>query len=218
MTKFRADEPAPLPNSHSSAISAPAALRNRKVISAAIGAFLPPQGDVLELASGTGEHISLFARRYCRLMWQPSEMEQSRLDSIEAYVAAAALPNLAEPLFLDVSKTDWHSLRAHVILAINLLHVAPKSVSGAVMFGAAKVLRPGGILILYGPFKLNGAFNAESNRDFDLYLRESHPEWGLRDIAGLDADAKAVGLGREALLDMPANNHLAVYRRPDSTS
>jgi SAM-dependent methyltransferase len=217
-SKFRADEPKQLPNAGSPAISAPAALRNREVIAEAIGAFLPRKGDVLELASGTGEHISLFAQRFDRLKWQPSELDPSRLDSIGAYVAAAALPNLADPVFLNVSETDWHIREADVILAINLLHVAPKSVSSAVLTGAAQVLRPGGMLILYGPFKLNGAFNAESNRDFDLYLRDSNPAWGLRNIADLDADAQDIGLARVALMDMPANNYLAVYRKPGSTS
>lgn len=217
-SKFRADEPKRSSDSGSPEISAPAALRNRQAIVDAIGDLLPKRGNVLELASGTGEHICFFAQRFDQLSWQPSEMDSSRLDSIRAYSAATALPNLSEPVFLDVSEASWHTREADVILAINLLHVAPKSVSSAVLTGAAKVLKPSGILILYGPFMLNAAFNSESNRLFDLYLRDQNPAWGLRDIADLDEVAGDVGLTRDALLDMPANNFLAAYRKSTSTA
>jgi SAM-dependent methyltransferase len=145
-------------------------------------------------------------------------MDSSRLASIRAYAAATALPNLAEPVFLNVSEKNWHTREADVILAINLLHVAPKSVSNALLTGAALVLRPGGVLILYGPFMLNGTFNAESNRQFDLYLRDKNLAWGLRDIADLDEVANSSGLARAALVDMPANNHLAVYQKREATT
>jgi SAM-dependent methyltransferase len=213
-SKFGADEPKQPPNPNSPQISAPAALRNREVIADAIGRFLPNQGNVLELASGTGEHICLFAERFDHLTWQPSEMESSRLDSISAYVSAKSLPNLALPRYLNVADTDWHATKADAIIAINLLHVAPESVSSAVLNGAAQVLRPGGILLLYGPFTVNGVFNAESNRHFDEYLRQQNTAWGLRDIADLDRISRTVGLKRLSLLDMPANNYLVVYELP----
>lgn len=214
---YAEDEPKNPPDSGSQKISAPAALRNREVIADAIGEFLPKQGKVLELASGTGEHICLFAQRFANLKWQPTDMDPSRLASIESHAAAEQLPNLAGPVSLNVAEDTWYSWEADVILAINLLHVAPKSVTRAVMSGASNVLLGGGTLIFYGPFMLNGTFSTESNRQFDLYLREKNPEWGLRDIADLDRAANAVGLARVALIDMPANNNLVVFQKRDVT-
>ena len=211
--KFGDDEPKQSLNRSNRAISAPAALRNRKIIADALGSYLPEKGNILELASGTGEHISLFAERFLRLTWQPSEMDPSRIDSITAYGLKKSLPNLKPPLHLDVVETDWHSMQADAIIAINLLHVAPESVSDAVFRGASSVLRPNGVLILYGPFTRNGLFNAESNEQFHNYLREQDPAWGLRDIAQLDRFAEVAGLGNAILQDMPANNYIAAFRK-----
>ena len=169
---------------------------------------------MLELASGTGEHVCLFADRFKRLTWQPTDVDAARLSSIAAHASQVALPNLFAPRHLDVTEPDWHALSVDAILAINLLHVAPEIVSEAVLTGAAQVLRPGGVLCLYGPFTQNGVFNTDSNRQFNDYLREQNPEWGLRDIATLDSLAMQGGLERIALRDMPANNNFVVYRFP----
>lgn len=212
---FGKDEPKQPSPGNSPAISAPAALRNREVIADALGGFLPEQGSILELASGTGEHVCLFAERYDRLTWQATDMEPTRLESIAAHASKVSLPNLLPPRHLNVTETDWHAMSADVIIAINLLHVAPKAVSDAVLRGAAQVLGPGGVLCIYGPFTLNGVFNTDSNRQFNDYLREQNPEWGLRDIADIDAIAEGLSMVRTALQDMPANNFLVVYQVPE---
>ncbi|MGB3312883.1 MAG: DUF938 domain-containing protein [Albidovulum sp.] len=213
--EFGKDEPKQPSPGNSREISAPAALRNREVIADVLGGFLPEQGNVLELASGTGEHVCLFAERFDRLTWQATDMDPSRLESIAARASKASLPNLLPPRYLNVTETDWHAMSANVIVAINLFHVAPKAVSGAVLSGAAQVLGPGGVLCIYGPFTLNGVFNTDSNREFNDYLREQNPEWGLRDIADIDAIAEGLDMVRTALQDMPANNFLVVYQLPE---
>jgi len=199
-------------------MDAPAFHRNHDPIWSAIGSWLTQQdGDALEIGSGTGQHIVEFARKAPRLTWWPSDILDAHLRSIEAWSAEAALPNLRRPQILDLTEAAWQpsgpagALTA--IICINVLHIAPWSVSENLLSGAARLLRPGGRLLVYGPFMRDGVHTAPSNASFDESLRAKNPEWGVRDFAELSALAARHGLSAIRAEPMPANNFVLTIIR-----
>jgi SAM-dependent methyltransferase len=174
---------------------------------------LPPTGLVLEIASGTGQHVAFFARALPALRWQPSDVSPAHLESIRAWSAASGADNIAAPLALDVERTPWPIASADAILNVNMIHIAPWSATEALFRGAARLLPPAGVLTLYGPFKRGGQHTAESNQRFDERLRGEDPRWGVRDLDELEALATSVAFQPAEVIAMPANNLSLVYRR-----
>lgn len=193
--------------------SAPSALRNREPISEVLNEWLPDKGIVLEVASGTGEHGLYFAERFPALEWQPSDMDPRALASIAARRAAADLPNLREPVTLDASSRDWPVGRADAVLNINMVHISPWAAALGLLGGAARVLSPGGPLILYGPWFKDDIATAPSNLAFDADLQRRDPRWGLRRVEDFAAAAEERGLVLERTRVMPANNLMLLLRR-----
>lgn len=195
---------------------APATHRNREPILAELRRWLPGPDRlrVLEIASGTGQHATFFAARMPHVQWQPSEIESGGLASIAAWAAEGALENLAPAVAIDVRETSWPvEAGFDAVFNANLIHIAPWEVALALFAGAARVLCPGGLLLLYGPFRIDGEHTAPSNAAFDTDLRRRDPSWGVRDLAAIDPVAAANGLRRIAMQEMPAHNRLLVFRR-----
>jgi len=191
---------------------APATERNRGPIAAVLREVMPAHGLVLEVASGTGEHAAFFARLFPALEWQPSDPDPDALSSIEAWVADADLPNLRAPVQLDAAGA-WPIDRADAVLCINMVHISPWAATLGLLAGAARVLPPGGPLILYGPYRRRDVPTAPSNEAFDLSLKERNPDWGLRDLEAVAEAAEARGLSLDRVVEMPANNVTAVFTR-----
>ena len=190
---------------------APATLRNRDPILAALRRFLPPTGTLLEIASGTGEHAVFFAAALPGITWQPSDPGADARESTDAHAADAALSNLLPALALDVMAPAWPLGRADAVLCCNMIHIAPWAATEGLMAGAARLLAPGAPLLLYGPYRQAGVETAPSNEAFDADLRARDPAWGLRDLDAVTEAAR--GFTREAVLTLPANNLLVTFRR-----
>ena len=193
--------------------NAPATERNREPIAAVLRGVLPARGKVLEVASGTGEHVVHFARAFPDLLWQPSDPDEQALASIAAWRAEAGLANLAEPIRLDAADEAWPIAAADAILCVNMVHISPWAATEGLMRGAGHLLAPGAPLILYGPYRRAGVATAPSNEAFDQSLKARNPAWGLRDLDRVTAEAEARGLSFERLVEMPANNLSLVFRR-----
>lgn len=191
---------------------APATERNRGPIRDVLARVLPATGTVLEIASGSGEHAVAFAQAFPALTWQPSDQDPAALASIAAWRAEAAVPNLAAPIELDVMR-PWPELAPAAIVCINMVHISPWEATLALFEHAARILAPGALLYLYGPYRFSGAFTAESNAEFDRSLRARDPRWGVRDVDDLVAAARGPGLGLVETVAMPANNHSLIFRR-----
>lgn len=194
----------------------PSAERNKEPILGVLRGVLPASGTVLELASGTGQHVVHFAAAWPGLVWQPSEADPGRREILAARVAAAGLANVAPPLALDARALPWPVAGpVDAVLAINLIHIAPWAVTLALMEGAAGVLatRPAGVLVLYGPYREGGVHTADSNASFDARLRGEDPEWGVRDLGEVAAVAARHGFAAPAVTRMPANNLTVVFGR-----
>jgi cyclopropane fatty-acyl-phospholipid synthase-like methyltransferase len=191
----------------------PAAERNKRPITAVLASVLPSRGTVLEIASGTGQHVVHFAASFPHLHWQPSDPDPELRRSIRSRAAAAGLDNIAEPLALDVRDSEWPIAAADAVLTINLLHIAPWAVTETLFRGAAAILDSGAPLLIYGPFNRDGAFTSEGNRAFDLQLRRADADWGIRDIESVIAAAKAAGFVLQDIDEMPANNLIVRFQR-----
>lgn len=194
--------------------SAPAALRNREHIADVLAEWLPSEGLVLEIASGTGEHVVYFAERFPNLDWQPSDLHPGALSSIEAWRASAGRPNIRHPVELDASAPDWSLDSAAAVLSINMVHISSWASALGLLEGAARILSPGGPLIIYGPWLKDDIPTAPSNLHFDADLRRRDPAWGLRRVEDFAAAAGERGLILEATRAMPANNLMLLLRRP----
>jgi len=192
--------------------SAPAALRNVGPIGGVLAEWLPGEGLVLELASGTGEHGLAFARRFPSHQWQPSDSADESLRSIEAW-SDGGPPNLLAPLRLDAASPGWPIAAADAIVAINLVHISPWETALGVLDGAARILASGGPLILYGPWIEDSVATVPSNQLFDMDLRARDPRWGLRSLTGFAREAEARGLILEQRRTMPANNIMVKLSR-----
>jgi SAM-dependent methyltransferase len=192
---------------------APATARNRDPIAAVLQKVLPDEGTVLEVASGTGEHAVYFAGLFPHLHWQPSDPDPESLTAIEAWRADTDVANLREPVFLDAASATWPVDRADAVLCINMVHISPWRATMGLMRGAARLLPPGGPLVLYGPYRRAGVSTARSNEAFDESLKARNPEWGLRQLEDVQAEAERNGLRFEGLWEMPANNLTLVFRR-----
>lgn len=192
---------------------APATERNRHFILPILQRVLPPAGTVLEIGSGSGQHAVFFAAALSQLQWQPSDADAVALASIRAWSAHAGTLNVAAPLLLDVDRAPWPLAQADALVAINVLHYAPWATTPALFAGAARVLPRGGVLYGYGPFRRGGRHTAPSNAEFDAWLKERDPRFGVRDLEGVEAEAAACGLLLDELIPMPANNFSLVFRR-----
>lgn len=194
-------------------LSSPAALRNRGPIFDVLARILPPSGTVLEVASGSGEHVVHFARQAPHLIWQPSDPTPAARASIVAWTEAEGLPNVMPPLDLDVEAGDWPIAQAAAMLCINMTHISPWAATEGLMFGAARLLGPGAPLYIYGPFRRAETATAPSNEAFEADLRRRDPRWGLRDVEAVAACAVVNGLTLADVVEMPANNLSLVFRR-----
>jgi hypothetical protein len=197
------------------ALASPAVARNTAAILEVLRAHLPAEGRVLEIASGSGEHAVAFARALPRTTWTPSDPSAEARASIAAWAAEAALPNLRPPLALDAADPDgWPALDVQVMVCINMIHISPWSATEGLMAGAGRVLPdPGGLLVLYGPFREADAPLAPSNAAFDESLKARDPAWGLRDRDAVVACARSNGLHLTRRVEMPANNLTLLFRR-----
>ncbi len=193
---------------------APSAARNREPIWSVLQPQLPERGLVLEVASGSGEHTVHFARA-CgpQLVFQPSDPDAQARASIDAWGAAAGLPNVRPALALDAASDVWPIARADVVVCINMIHISPWAAAVGLIRGAARVLPPGGLLFLYGPYRREGRHTAPSNEAFDADLRRRNPEWGVRDVEAVAALTASAGFGAPVIAEMPANNLSVLFRR-----
>ena len=194
------------------ALTAPAAERNKAPILQVLRRVLPETGLVLEIASGTGQHIVHFGAALPNLAWQPSDPDPEMRASIAAWIAETGLPNVRQPLAIDVRDEQWPVEHADAVLAVNMVHIAPWTATVGLVRGAGRLLPVRGALILYGPYKRGGSHTAPSNEAFDAQLRASNAEWGVRDLEAVVDAAHLQDLDLENVVQLPANNLTVVFR------
>ena len=199
--------------------------RNHQAIRAVLQRLLTGKsGHVIEVGSGTGQHVVDFARHLPEIIWWPSDLNDRHLTSIVAWRTHTQLSNIRLPLRIDLSDPHWcpemqNGVGPADVLAVfcaNVVHIAPWRVAEGLFAGAGRYLRADGLLFLYGPFKRGGKHTAISNAVFDSSLREGNPEWGVRDIEAVEALAASAGLALVEVVEMPSNNLTLVFGRSKS--
>jgi SAM-dependent methyltransferase len=191
--------------------TAPATERNRDAITHVLKGCLPAQGTVLEIASGTGEHIVHFAAQFPRLAWQPSDSDPLALASIAAWRSESGGKNLLAPVEVDAA-ADWKVPDISAILCINMVHISPWEATKGLMRNAGRLLPKGGVLYVYGPFRQQNRPTAPSNEEFDRNLKSRNSQWGLRFVEDVAQEASLHALHLDQIIEMPANNLSLLFR------
>jgi hypothetical protein len=190
-----------------------AAERNKAPILQVLQRFLPREGLVLEIASGTGQHVVHFAAALPNLTWQPTDPDAEARRSICAWIATSALGNVRRPVELDVRVQPWPVQECHALVCINMIHISPWTATTALFAGAEQTVADSGIIYLYGPYRVQGRHTAPSNEAFDRSLRAQDAAWGVRDLDEVLHVAKAHAFDLIETVSMPANNLSVVLRK-----
>jgi len=188
-----------------------AADRNQGPILEQLQRLLPREARVLEVASGTGQHARHFAQAQPGWAWQPTDTTDDARRVLDA--RCAGLANVRPALRLDVLDAAWPAGTYDALYCANMLHISPWATCPALMRGAAAHLVPGGLLLLYGPYRVDGVPTAPSNEAFDADLKARNAAWGLRALADVQREAEAAGLAMREMVTMPANNLVVVFVR-----
>jgi SAM-dependent methyltransferase len=191
----------------------PAPERNKGPILEVLQRLLPQRGALLEIASGSGQHAVHFARHLPGWTWQATDCDPANLASIEAHRLEADCARLLPARELDVRAADWDVGSFDAVFNANMIHITPWACCVGLIRGVEKHLRPEGLFILYGPFRIAGQHTAPSNASFDAGLKQQDPTWGVRDVEAVSALAQASDLAFTELIPMPANNHCLVFTR-----
>lgn len=194
---------------------APATARNRGPILAVLERVYPTHGNVIEAASGTGEHAVHFASALPNLTWQPSDVDPDNLQSISAWTEATGVSNVRPPLTLDLGLRPESSVTPgyDAGFCANLIHIAPWRVCTHLMEFMSANLRVGAPLVLYGPYKVNHAHTSESNVHFEQWLQGLDAEYGVRDMNTVVEEASKFGLTFSESIPMPANNFCLLFHK-----
>ncbi len=185
--------------------------RNKEPILQALKQILPSDGAVLEIGSGTGQHIVYFGPCFPGLQWQASDRDEN-LQGLTARLEQEGCPNVLPPIELDVL-APWPDRVFDVVYSANTAHIMGWDAVCATFAGLGEHLAPGGLYCLYGPFNQDGRFTSESNRKFDAHLRNGDSQMGLRDIEALEALADRHQMELVNQIPMPANNQVLVFRK-----
>lgn len=192
-----------------------AAERNKQPIADELLRLLPPTGSVLEIASGTGQHVAHFAQLFPAMNWQPTDRDDADVAQLEARRLSVGLSNILPALRLDVLEQPWPVAGTFgAVLCINMIHISPWETTAALFCGAAQLTAAGtGQVILYGPFREGGSQTAPSNEEFEQWLLAKDRRYGVRNLEDVEATALEHGFARSHMARMPANNLLLAFRR-----
>ncbi|XP_018396615.1 PREDICTED: UPF0585 protein C16orf13 homolog A isoform X2 [Cyphomyrmex costatus] len=198
----------------------PAANRNKDPILSVLKRYIQPgiNQTLLEISSGTGQHVAHFAPHFPQVTFYPSEYDSKLLDSIAAY--ANGYSNIKRPIRIDIT-TDYRlwgngsfkSNSLEYIYNANMIHISPYQCTIGLFNNASQLLKPNGLLITYGPYAFDGQITPQSNIDFNESLKLQDPSWGLRDVTDLKILAAENNIKLIEIVDMPANNKTIIWKK-----
>ncbi|MEK9711761.1 MAG: DUF938 domain-containing protein [Thalassolituus sp.] len=193
---------------------AEACLRNQRPILDVLGRYLPSQAYVLEVGSGTGQHAAYMTSNLPGIRWQPTELREN-LPGIRAWRTQAKNEGFLEPLELDVQQDIWPARDADAVFSANVVHFVSWPEVEKMFRGISRVLKSGGLLLLYGPYNYDGQFTSQGNIELDEWLRSRNPDSGIKDFEQVLLLARQFHLYLRADEEMPANNRTLVFQKAD---
>lgn len=204
-------------NTDTTRLFAPATERNRDVLGDTMQAHLNGLcGTLVEVASGTGQHAAHIAPQLPNITWQPTDIEEKHIRSIDAWRNYTGHNNVLPAQHFNVITDDFNDITPNTnicaIMAVNLIHIAPWQAAENLITKAAQCLQ-NGVLFLYGPYRRGGAHTSQSNADFDKSLKSQSADWGIRNLEDVIACAKSAGFQTPDIIQMPANNLSVVFRK-----
>ena len=189
-----------------------AAENNKAPIADIMGKRLPLDASVLEIGSGAGQHALHMSHTFPGIVWLPSERE-AVVPILRANLALYGSNNIQSPLVLDLTDFSWSGDSVDAVYAANVMHIVSEPLGERLLQLAAEALKPSGLLMLYGPYKYDGKFTADSNATFDQSLKDRDPASGIRDFEAVIATAYCSGLTLIHDYAMPANNQMLIFER-----
>lgn len=189
-----------------------AADNNKDHVLGQLRRHLAPGAEILEIGSGTAQHALHFAQQMPDIVWQPTDRDLEAYGLTDA-VIAAQLDNLRPPIVLDASNFPDFDASYDAVYSANCIHIMPGQYLESYVVGASRALKPGGMMMLYGPFKYDGHFTTQSNERFDAFLRGNYEDGGVRDFEQVDRLADENRLVLQSDTDMPANNQFLVWQK-----
>ena len=189
-----------------------AADNNKTPILNTLSEWLSNDELVLEIGSGSGQHAIHIAKALQKIRWQPTE-HPNILPILTKNIASFGSPNLLTPQGLDLAAVEWPIESVDCVYSANVIHIVNETLGRSLIETAAKSLRAGGLLALYGPFKYQGNFTTVSNAEFDDWLKDRNPSSGIRDFEWVMELAQDSGLTFVEDRSMPANNQFLASRR-----
>lgn len=187
-------------------------VQNRDAILAVIEPLLQAHKTVLEIGSGTGQHAVYFAQAMAHLAWHTSDQAIYHA-GIQQWLDEAQLPNVHAPLILDVLQPSWPQPEVDAVFTANTFHIMSMEMVSACIAGVGKLLPPGGLFLVYGPFNYNGEYTSGSNAQFDQWLAAQNPDSAIRDFETVDQLAQQAGMVLQDDFAMPANNRILCWRK-----
>jgi cyclopropane fatty-acyl-phospholipid synthase-like methyltransferase len=186
--------------------------QNKQPILAVLQQHFVDVHTVLEIGSGTGQHAVFFASQLPHLQWLTSEVAELH-SGIRAWLDQARLPNVSQPLELDVNQPDWPVERVDAIFSANTVHIIDWPSVQNMFAGIGRVLQTQGVFCLYGPFNYQGGYTSDSNARFDMWLKQRDPRSGIRDFEALNTLAQQHGMTLRTDHAMPANNRTLIWEK-----
>lgn len=189
----------------------PACDRNKEYILEVIKPLLKENDRVLEIGSGTGQHSVYFGEHIPYIVWQTSDLLENH-ESISEWIEESNLTNVLKPIIIDASKDDWHNQNFNFVFTANTFHIMSFEFVKKLFEGLNKVLNQDSYFAVYGPFNFNGNYTSDSNREFDLFIRDKYPSGGIRNFEDIKEVAKANRFDFHKKFDMPSNNQILVFK------
>jgi len=187
-------------------------IQNQEPILGVLRELLPERRHLLEIGSGTGQHAVYFAPEFPQLSWQTSDLTENHA-GILAWLAESKSSNILSPLSLDVRTPHWPQTTFDAVFSANTAHIMSWEAVVAMFSGIGRILEPGGIFALYGPFNYGGRYTSDSNMRFDLWLKQRDPLSAIRNFEDLDRLASEAGMVLWRDYAMPVNNRTLVWRK-----
>ena len=204
-------------------LSSPSSDKNKFPILEVLKTFIEPDKhpktkikSILELASGSGVHVSFFAQHFPNVHFQPSEIEPKNMESIKAYIDNYELTStVRDPIVIDLSCPEKCDVIKEIdmVYASNFTHISPVKCTYGAFDIASRMLKPESWFLIYGPFSIDGEISPESNLNFDKHLRNQNSEWGYRDTSQLKEIAENNGFSFDQRIAMPSNNWILAFRK-----